>query len=266
MPDPTAHAADMTSPAIIKPDEMPTFWWLNPWGYALNLKRALHAVHILSETTEAAHQAAKTVIKQKEQLAELHKTERYDFLRQVEVTLENAGGPKGYADTIDLVHWAVDEIKRLKAGLSVMTEDRDAYVNRLKAAKAECQKAGDDIEKMANNTYALEVEVKTLQDKVNDLEAKWPRDLWHGGKIYGDVYTCQPHSKTHNETKAGLNPAKLAKENQSLRERLADAKQGIKNIRLDEKRTRKGLLMEQRENMRLRASLNKATIKKGGSK
>lgn len=32
-----------------KPNELPAFWWLNPWGYALELKRALHAVHELSE-------------------------------------------------------------------------------------------------------------------------------------------------------------------------------------------------------------------------
>lgn len=37
MPDPNAHADDMTSP--LKPEPMPPFWWLNPWSEALEWKR-----------------------------------------------------------------------------------------------------------------------------------------------------------------------------------------------------------------------------------
>lgn len=135
MPDPTAHADDMKSLAIIEPNTSPAFWWLNPWGYALGLKRALDAVHLLSETTEAAYQAATTVMKQKQELADYHRNNLNTFQRKVELTLKPAC-PHLYEDTIGYVHWAADEIKALKASLAVMTEDRDAYVEKLEKANA----------------------------------------------------------------------------------------------------------------------------------
>lgn len=198
MPDPTAHADDMKSLAVIEPNTSPAFWWVNPWGYALNLKRALHAVHLLSETTEDAYQAATNVIKQKQDLvdrqskaimdtaneagfqesktgyvingqpispfpltwlgeavvywkseayaarrqrdeakglADYHRTNLNDFQRKVELTLKPAC-PYFYEDTIGYVQWAADEIKALKASLSVITEDRDAYIEKLEKANA----------------------------------------------------------------------------------------------------------------------------------
>jgi hypothetical protein len=118
-----------------KPNEMPTLWWLNPWAYARNLKQALHAVDLLTETTEDAYQAAKVVIKQKEELADYHRNERNAFLRKVEVSLKPAC-PHLYEDTIGYVQWAADEIKALRASLSVVTEDRDAYIEKLEKATA----------------------------------------------------------------------------------------------------------------------------------
>lgn len=222
MPDPTAHADDMKSLAVIEPNASPAFWWVNPWGYALSMKRALHAVHELAEITErhnryhaAAYRKEEALcIKHMERIAEqtqdinFHletiklregtiqqlKTDLNTFQRQVEVTLKPAC-PHLYEDTIGYVHWAADEIKALKASLSVMTEDRDAYIDKLDRERGTHE---------ATLGY-----VRQLEERVNNLEAKWPRDLWHGGKIYGDVYTCQPHSKTHNEiAKAKRKPAK----------------------------------------------------------
>jgi hypothetical protein len=135
MPDPTAHADYMKSLAVIEPNNTPALWWVNPWAYALNLKRALDAVHLLSQATEDAYQAAKHVIKQKEELAGYHQNERNAFLRKVEVALKPAC-PHLYEDTIGYVHWAADEIKSLRASLSVMTEDRDAYIEKLEKATA----------------------------------------------------------------------------------------------------------------------------------
>lgn len=135
MPNPTAHADDMKSPATIKPNEMPAFWWVNPWGYALGLKRALHAVHLLSETTEDAYQAATNVIKQKQEMVDYHRNNLNTFQRKVELTLKPAC-PHLYEDTIGYVQWAADEIKSLRASLSVMTEDRDAYIEKLEKANA----------------------------------------------------------------------------------------------------------------------------------
>ena len=132
MPDPLSHHTDMITH---KPNEMPTLWWLNPWAYARNLKQALHAVDLLTETTEDAYQAAKVVIKQKEELADYHRNERNAFLRKVEVSLKPAC-PHLYEDTIGYVQWAADEIKALRASLSVVTEDRDAYIEKLEKATA----------------------------------------------------------------------------------------------------------------------------------
>lgn len=264
MPDPTAHADDMTPPAEYVPptvkdnETLPPLWWFNPWNTVLGLlhkvdhlkstSRGEQAARIgqqnradtleknnrglavengelrgeiagLNEARKADEASYAHVCEQRnaaERLANYHQTERNAFLRKVELTLKPKC-PHLYDDTIGYVQWAADEIKALRATLSVMTEDRDAYIEKLDRERGTHE---------ATMGY-----VRQLEEKVNHLEAKWPRDLWNGGKIYGDVYTCQPHSKTHSETKAGLNPAKLAKENQSLRERLADEKQAVRNLR-----------------------------------
>ena len=187
MPDPTAHADDMKSLAVIEPNTSPAFWWVNPWAYALGLKRALDAVYLLSETTEDAYQAATTVIKQKQELADYHRTNLNDFQRKVELTLKPAC-PHLYEDTIGYVQWAADEIKSLRVCLSVMTEDRDEYIEKLDRERGTHE---------ATLGY-----VRQLEEKVNHLEAKWPRDLWNGGKIYGDVYTCEPHAKAKRKVLA----------------------------------------------------------------
>lgn len=201
MPDPTAHADDMKSLAVIEPNNTPAFWWLNPWGYAINLKRALHAVHALAVTTgDELREAHIDRSKLQQTKHELHallgnaKAGHNAFQRLVELTLKPAC-PHLYEDTIAYVEWAANEIRALQAALSVMTEDRDAYVEKLDRERGTHE---------ATLGY-----VRQLEEKVNNLEAKWPRDLWHGGKIYGDVYTCQPHSKTHNDiAKAKRKPAK----------------------------------------------------------
>lgn len=49
-----------------------------------------------------------------------------------------------------------------------------------------------------------------LRNEIMDLEARWPRDLAHGGKIYGDVYTAEsplkkkPATKHQDDIKRGL--------------------------------------------------------------
>lgn len=112
MPDPLSHHTDMITH---KPNEMPTLWWLNPWAYARNLKQALHAVDLLTETTEDAYQAAKVVIKQKEELADYHRNNLNTFQRKVELTLKPVFGNVDYEDTLDLVGFAAEEIKDSRA-------------------------------------------------------------------------------------------------------------------------------------------------------
>lgn len=169
MPDPTAHAADMKSLAVIEPNNTPAFWWVNPWGYAINLKRALDAVYLLSETTEDAYQAAKTVIKQKEELADYHRNNHNAFQRQVEVTLEAVLSPDGYNDTIDLVDEAADEIKRLRASLSVMTEDRDAYIDKVEKLRAELLEAKDNVLSLVASNERAEDDITKAEARIKQL-------------------------------------------------------------------------------------------------
>jgi hypothetical protein len=41
MPDPLAHSTDMIT---IRPNKMPTLWWLFPWAYARTLHMSANAV------------------------------------------------------------------------------------------------------------------------------------------------------------------------------------------------------------------------------
>jgi len=131
MPDPLSHHTDMITH---KPNEMPTLWWLNPWAYARNLKEALHAVDAMTRTTEDAYKAAKVVIKQKED--ELKKaTERAEAWK---MQAEAVGASS--RDLLDRRDAALDELfadkASLKASLAVITEDRDAYIEKLETATA----------------------------------------------------------------------------------------------------------------------------------
>lgn len=155
MPDPTAHADDMKSLAVIEPNNTPAFWWVNPWGYALGLKRALDAVHLLSETTEAAYQAANTVIKQKEELAEYHRTNLNTFQRKVELTLKPVFSDCGYEDTIELVGFAAEEIKTLRA-------EKARCAAELLEAKETVLKLIDGNERAEDDMTKAEARIKQL--------------------------------------------------------------------------------------------------------
>jgi chromosome segregation ATPase len=155
MPDPTAHADDMKSLAVIEPNTSPAFWWVNPWGYALSMKRALDAVYLLIETTEDAYKAATTVIKQKDELVDYHRNNLNTFQRKVEVTLKPVFGKGGYEDTVDLVSWAADEIKALSA--QKVRDDAELLEN-----KELVMKLLDEREKYENDLTKAEARVKQL--------------------------------------------------------------------------------------------------------
>jgi chromosome segregation ATPase len=112
----------------------PALWWVNPWGYALNLKRALDAVHLLSQATQDAYQSANDVIKQKED--ELRKA--VDRAEAWKMQAEAVGASS--RDLLDRRDSHIDELyadkASLKANLAVMTEDRDAYIEKLEKATA----------------------------------------------------------------------------------------------------------------------------------
>jgi chromosome segregation ATPase len=155
MPDPTAHADDMKSLAVIEPNTSPAFWWVNPWAYALSMKRALDAVYLLIETTEDAYKAATTVIKQKDELVDYHRNNLNTFQRKVEVTLKPVFGKGGYEDTVDLVSWAADEIKALSA--QKVRDDAELLEN-----KELVMKLLDEREKYENDLTKAEARVKQL--------------------------------------------------------------------------------------------------------
>ena len=190
MPDPLSHHTDMITH---KPNEMPTLWWLNPWAYARNLKQALHAVDLLTGTTEDAYQAAKVVIKQKEELADYHRNERNAFLRKVELTLKPVFGNGGYEDTLDLVGFAADEIKDQRAQkikddaelleaknlVLKLLDEREKYEKDLTKAEARvkqvtlfCENAGAerDREKKRVEQITLMVNDRDKQVDIRDKE------------------------------------------------------------------------------------------------
>ena len=145
----------MKSLAVIEPNTSPAFWWVNPWAYALSMKRALDAVYLLSETTEDAYKAATTVIKQKDELVDYHRNNLNTFQRKVEVTLKPVFGKGGYEDTVDLVSWAADEIKALSA--QKVRDDAELLEN-----KELVMKLLDEREKYENDLTKAEARVKQL--------------------------------------------------------------------------------------------------------
>ena len=70
MPDPLAHSPDMIT--TIRPNKMPTLWWLFPWSYARQLYRNGQALKALADKQDDLLRAhAKTI-------AELRKNSEYD--------------------------------------------------------------------------------------------------------------------------------------------------------------------------------------------
>lgn len=56
MPDPLSHNNDML---IIKPNQLPDFWWLNPWHHAKRLSKTVFALRDYAD----AHDDALTIAK-----------------------------------------------------------------------------------------------------------------------------------------------------------------------------------------------------------
>ena len=177
MPNPTAHADDMKSLAVIEPNTSPAFWWVNPWAYALSMKRALDAVYLLSETTEDAYKAATTVIKQKDELVDYHRNNLNTFQRKVELTLKPVFGNGGYEDTLDLVSFAADEIKALRA-------ERTGLLHETKVAVAEAESLRHDLQKtvLYNNSENIASgrrigqQFKERDDQIDGLYADIERE------------------------------------------------------------------------------------------
>ena len=59
MPDPLAHSPDMIT---IRPNKMPTFWWLVPWAYARTLHMSANAVKAYADRLEDLHDLQRTII------------------------------------------------------------------------------------------------------------------------------------------------------------------------------------------------------------
>lgn len=198
MPDPTAHADDMKSLAVIEPNTSPAFWWVNPWAYAHSMKRALDAVYLLSETTEDAYKAATTVIKQKEELADYHRNNLNTFQRKVELTLKPVFNNCDYEDTIDLVNWAAEEIKdgraqkvrndaellEAKELVMKLLDEREKYEKDLTKAEARvkqltvfCQNAGAERDREKQRVEEITLMVNDRDRQINTRDEEVTRLL-----------------------------------------------------------------------------------------
>ena len=59
MPDPLAHSPDMIT---IRPNKMPTFWWLVPWAYARTLHMSANALKAYADRLEDLQDLQRTII------------------------------------------------------------------------------------------------------------------------------------------------------------------------------------------------------------
>ena len=63
MPDPLAHSPDMTT---IRPNKMPTLWWLFPWSYARVLHMSANAVKAYADRQDQCLEILRGVIEIKD--------------------------------------------------------------------------------------------------------------------------------------------------------------------------------------------------------
>ena len=61
MPDPLAHSTDMIT---IRPNKMPTLWWLVPWAYARTLHMSANALKAYADRLEDLQDIQRGIIEQ----------------------------------------------------------------------------------------------------------------------------------------------------------------------------------------------------------
>jgi len=66
MPDPLAHSTDMIT---IRPNKMPTLWWLVPWAYARTLHMSANALKAYADRVDDILDIQRSLIE--EQAAEI---------------------------------------------------------------------------------------------------------------------------------------------------------------------------------------------------
>ena len=66
MPDPLAHSTDMIT---IRPNKMPTLWWLVPWAYARTLHTSANALKAYADRLDDILEIQRSLIE--EQAAEI---------------------------------------------------------------------------------------------------------------------------------------------------------------------------------------------------
>ena len=66
MPDPLAHSSDMIT---IRPNKMPTLWWLVPWAYARTLHMSANALKAYADRVDDILDIQRSLIE--EQAAEI---------------------------------------------------------------------------------------------------------------------------------------------------------------------------------------------------
>lgn len=62
MPDPLAHSPDMIT--TIRPNKMPTLWWLVPWAYARTLHMSANAVKAYADRLDDILEIQRSLIEE----------------------------------------------------------------------------------------------------------------------------------------------------------------------------------------------------------
>jgi len=62
MPNPLAHSTDMIT--TIRPNKMPTLWWLFPWAYARTLHMSANAVKAYADRVDDILEIQRSLIEE----------------------------------------------------------------------------------------------------------------------------------------------------------------------------------------------------------
>ncbi len=185
MPDPTAHADDMKS--LAKHETMPSLWWLEPFGFAVSQWNARAEFYKYWRNSIADHNA---------------------FQRKVELTLKPVFGDCGYEDTIDLVDWAAEEIKTLRAekarcaaelletketvlklvaGNERAEDDMTKAEARIKQLTMFCERAGAERDTLKSCNESLKADLDRAVAQRDSLLARKPAEFSRDyAKIFGN--------------------------------------------------------------------------------
>lgn len=148
MPDPNAHTDDMKSP--VKPETMPSLWWLEPWTFAVEQWQARAkfyaywkaAEHRLADAGAECYAQANRIIALYKELEDEQKKAKYFEQRWLEANEALTKEQGDHAETQEKLN---HEVEKLKAQIFWMKQPEKTYIKERPARrkrKAKAKKKG----------------------------------------------------------------------------------------------------------------------------